>query len=161
MMFNYKEHKRVNDQWCSLPFYTTTDGYKLQLRVHANGFGIDKGKNVSVSIYLMKGENDETLKWPIRSEIWIQFLNWREDKRHVERTIDHYNAPIEYRRRVVDGETAPGSIICQFISHMELYYNADNNTEYLHKDALCFCVSKVITYIHTGNKTYCIFYNIT
>ena len=108
----------------------------------------------------MKGEYDESLMWPLNSEITIQLLNWREDKGHVETINQHYNAPMAGRTRVMDGETAPGSLITgQFISHMELPYNADNNTEYLHNDTLCFRVSKVI--IHTGNKTYCILYNIT
>ena len=37
------------------------------------------------------------------------------------------------------------------ISHMDLLYNAE---EYLHKDTLCFRVSKVT--VHRGNKTYSI-----
>ena len=159
-MFNYNEHKRVDDEWYSVPFYSTTNGYKLQLRVDANGFASGKNTHLSVGVCLMRGEKDETLKWPLNSEITIQLLNWREDKGHVEKIISHYNAPIAYRTRVMDGETAPGSRITgQFITHMELPYNADYNTEYLHNDTLCFRVSKVI--IHTGNKTYCILYNIT
>ena len=159
-MYNYKEHKRVDDEWYSVPFYSTTNGYKLQLEVDANGWGPGKDSHLSVGVRLMKGENDKSLKWPLNSEITIQLLNWREDKGHVEKIIQHYNAPIAFRTRVIDRETAPGSQITnQFISHMELPYNANNNTEYLHNDTLCFRVSKVI--IHTGNKTYCILYNIT
>ena len=74
--------------------------------------------------------------------------------------IHHYNVPIEDRTRVMDGESAQNALTTgQFIPHSSLPYNADNNTEYLHNDTLCFRVSKVI--IHTGNKTYCILYNIT
>ena len=159
-MFNYNEHKRVGDQWHSVPFYSTTNGYKLQLSITANRFGAGKDTHLSVGVHLMKGEYDESLAWPLSSEITIQVLNWREDKGHVETIIDHYNIPKEYRTRVVDGETAAGGMTAyQVISHMELSYNADNNTEYLHNDTLCFRVSKVI--IHTGNKTYCILYSIT
>ena len=154
-MFNYNEHKRVGDQWYSEPFYSGKDGYKLQLYVATNGFATGKDTHLSVGVCLMKGEYDESLNWPLNSEITIQLMNWREDKGHVEKIIDHYNASIANRTRVMDGQTAPGSRITdQFISHMELPYNADNNTEYLHNDTLCFRVSKVI--IHTGNKTYCI-----
>ena len=159
-MFNYNEHKRVGDQWLSIPFYSTTNGFKLLLEVHANGFGSGKDTHLSVGVRLMKGEYDETLNWPLNSEITIQLLNWREDKAHVEMIVDHYDAPIAYRTRVTDGETAPGSVVKpQVVPHKELEYNAYNNTEYLHNDTLCFRVSKVI--IHTGNKTYCILYNIT
>ena len=159
-MFNYKEHKRVGDIWYSVPFYSTTNGYKLQLRVHANGFASGKNTHLSVGVHLTKGEYDESLLWPLNSEITIQLLNWREDKGHVETIIDHYNVPIEHRTRVMDGETAPNARTQgQFILQPSLPYNTNNNTEYLHNDTLCFRVSKVI--IHTGNKTYCILYNIT
>ena len=159
-MFNYNEHKRVSDQWNSVPFYSKTNGYKLQLCITANGFDAGKDTHLSVGVCLMKGENDENLKWPLNSEITIQLLNWREDKGHVETIIDHYNLPLEDRTRVVEGETKLHSGTReQFVRHQELEYNVDNNTEYLHNDTLCFRVSKVI--IHTGNKTYCILYNIT
>ena len=159
-MFNYKEHKRVSDIWYSVPFYSITNGYKLQLTVRAKGLGTGKNTHLSVGVRLMKGEKDETLMWPLNSEITIQLLNWREDKGRVETINDHYNLPIEDRTRVADGETEPRSGTReQFVPLKDLEYNADNNTEYLHNDTLCFRVSKVI--IHTGNKTYCILYNIT
>ena len=143
--------------WYSVPFYSTTNGYKLQLCVDANGFASGKNTHVSIGICLINGENDQILKWPLNSEITVELLNWREDKGHVETIIDHYNAPIAYRTRVTDGETAPGSWFQpEVIPHKELEYNADNNTEYLKNDTLCFRVTKVI--IHTGNKTYCILY---
>ena len=151
-MYNYNEHKRVGDGWNSVAFYSTTNGYKLQLEVHANGFGIDKDTHLSVGARHRKGENDKYLNWPLNSEISIQLLNWREDKGHVEMIINHHNLAVEYRTRVMDGEAGQVSWIkLQVIPHMKLPYNADNNTEYLHNDTLCFRVSKVI--IHTGNKT--------
>ena len=159
-MYNYNEHKRVGDVWYSVPFYSTTNGYKLQLCITANGFASGKDTHLSVGVHLMKGENDKSLKWPLNSEITVELLNWREDKGHVEMIIDHYIAPIAIRTRVLDEGTTPGSVVKpQVIPHKDLEYNADNNTEYLHNDTLCFRVSKVI--IYTGNKTYCILYNIT
>ena len=151
-MYNYNEHKRVGNEWLSVPFYSTTNGYKLRVHVDANGLGVDKNTHLSVGVCLMKGENDEYLKWPLNSEITIQLLNWREDKGHVEMIINHHNLPVEYRTRVMDGEAAQVSWMkLEVIPHQHLPYNADNNTEYLHNDTLCFRVSKVI--IHTGNKT--------
>ena len=148
-MFNFNEHKRVSDKWFSQPFYSGPDGYKLQLAVYANGNGSGKDTHVSVGVYLMKGENDESLKWPFISEFFIQVLNWREDKGHVEKIIGQID---EAPTRVIDGERAPASAnMFKFISHKELDYNAGNNTEYLNKDTLCFRVSKVT--VNTGNKT--------
>ena len=83
--------------WVSRPFYTGLDGYKLQIRVRANGEGSGKDTHVSVYVYLLKGENDDMLTWPFKCDITIQLLNWREDKGHVEHAVHHYNAPLEYR----------------------------------------------------------------
>ena len=157
-MYNYNEHKRVGDQWFSVPFYSGIDGYKLYVCVDADGYDTYKGTHVSVYVGIMEGENDERLQWPFNGEITIELLNWREDKGHVEKIIDHYNAPIDCRTRVTEGQRAlPRGY--DFISFADLHYNPNNKTEYLHNDTLCFRVSKVI--IHTGNKTYCILYNIT
>ena len=128
-------------------FYTGPDGYKLQLIVEASGDGSGKGTHVSVGVYLMKGENDDILTWPFKCDITIRLLNWREDKGHVEYTVHHYNAPLEYRTRVTQGVTANnGWGYHQFISHSDLHYNITNNTEYINNDVLCFVVSKVIVY---------------
>ena len=146
-MHNFSEHKRAGDHWWSKPFYTGPDGYKLQIRVDANGDGKGKDTHVSVYVYLMKSENDDVLSWPLQCDITIRLLNWREDKRHVEKTVEHYKAPIESRTKVTQGEEAPDGLgYHQFISHSDLYYNITKNTEYINNDILCFVVSKVIVY---------------
>ena len=147
-MFNFSEHMQVSDEWISQPFYSRRYGYKLYLRVDAGGYDSYKGTHVSVSVGLMKGEYDENLKWPFNSEITIQLLNWRDDKGHVEKIIGHYNAPIESRTRVIDGERAHALGKLGFISSADLGYNVNENTQYLHNNTLCFRVSKVT--VHTG-----------
>ena len=48
--------------------------------------GEEKGKDTHVSIYLymMKGEHDDTLKWPFSGDITIQLRNHLEDDCHHE-----------------------------------------------------------------------------
>ena len=145
-MYSFSEHKRVADKWGSPELYSGPDGYNFKLIVHANGYSTGTGTHVSVSVRLMEGQNDEILKWPFSSEITIQLLNWREDKGHVEKTIDHYKAPLEHRTRVTQGDifAADGWGIPDFISHSDLEYNANYNTEYINSDKLCFVISKII-----------------
>ena len=144
-MYNFSEHKRVGDTWWSTPFYTGPSGYKLELRGYPNGYSTSTGTHVGVGVVLMKGDNDESLKWPLNSEITLQLLNWREDKGHVEKTINHYNAPLDCRTRVIQGEKAPNGLgEPHFISHSDLEYNANYNTEYINSDKLCFVISKII-----------------
>ena len=144
-MHNFSEHKRVADTWVSPNFYSEPGGYKLKLEVDANGYSYGTGTHVSVTTFLMKGEYDESLKWPFNSEITLQLLNWREDKGHVEETINHYNASLKCRTRVTQGDTAPSGLgIPDFISHSDLEYNANYNTDYINSDKLCFVISKII-----------------
>ena len=131
----------------STAFYTGPDGYKLKLVVFADGYSTGTGTHVGVSVRLMKGENDKSLKWPFNSEITLQLLNWREDKGHVQKTIDHYNAPLEDRTRVTQGDIAPsGWGEPDFLSHSDLEYNDNYNTEYNNNNKLCFVISKIIVH---------------
>ena len=81
---NFTDYKTLNADYYSAPFYSASNGYKMQLNVVANGHSKCKGTHVTVFVYLMKGINDETLKWPFTAEISIRLLNWREDKGHVK-----------------------------------------------------------------------------
>ena len=141
-MSNFLQHKNVDDTWFSSPFYTENGGYKLQLAVHANGVGVGEGTHVSVFVYLMKNENDDSLKWPFSGNITVQLLNWREDKGHVEGILD--NTIPDCCNRVAVGERAvSGMRYRQFISHDDVEYNPDKNTQYLQNDMMCFRISKV------------------
>ena len=49
IMDDFEQHKKSNDKWCSPPFYTHLGGYRMCLRVDANGDGSEKGTHVSGS----------------------------------------------------------------------------------------------------------------
>ncbi len=51
----------------------------MRLRVDANGDGNGKGTHVSVYICLMRGDNDDNLKWPFKGTIEVSLLNQLED----------------------------------------------------------------------------------
>ena len=117
-MHNFSEHKRVGDQWTSQPIFTGNDGYMLKLRVDANGDGSGKGTHISVYVHLMKGENDDILTRPFKCDITVRLLNWREDKGHVEKTVDFTDSTdMKYRKRVMEGDRATdGCGYPQFLS---------------------------------------------
>jgi len=48
-MPNFSQHKHKSDQWHSQPFYTHPQGYKMYLRVDANGDSDGEGTHVSLS----------------------------------------------------------------------------------------------------------------
>ena len=79
-LYNYTAYKKTNSEWNSLPFYSRDKGYKLELKVVANGDGSGKGTHLSFYVYLLKGEYDDQLQWPFNANITVPVteLVWRQ-----------------------------------------------------------------------------------
>ena len=54
----------------------------MHLWVFPNGYGKEEGKYMSVFTCLVKGENDDKLKWPLRGSITIQLLDQSGNDNH-------------------------------------------------------------------------------
>ncbi len=135
---NYLKYKSDKDQFFSSPFYTSYTGYKMCLRVDANGCGDGEGTYVAVFACLMKGDNDDSLSWPFTGTVIIELLNQLEDKNHYNGDIV-FQAEDEDSQRVVDGEREiDDKWSFDLISHDELDYDAYTNTQYLKDDTLVF-----------------------
>ena len=140
--YNYTAYKKTNRDWWSLPFYSRDKGYKLMVRVAANGDGSGKGTHLSLYVYLLKGEYDDQLKWPFNANITVQLLNWSRDNGHEEKTIPHHKGPLDYRTRVT-GDIAPGGRgYPQFISHCVLE-SVTNDVQFVTENNICFEIMKV------------------
>ena len=145
IMTNYSHHKDSGKRWYSPPFYSHIGGYKMCLRVDANGWGHGSGTHVSAANYLLRGEYDDNLLWPFRGEITFQLINRRADEGHVEGTILFDDSTDSDACRVMEGERAPaGRGTDKFIPHSALQCNESWNTEYLcRSDSLEFRVTRV------------------
>ncbi len=138
---NYLKYKSDNDLFYSPSFYTSYTGYKMCLKVAANGLGTCEGTHVSVFSYIMKGDNDDSLSWPFPGIVTYELLNQLEDKNHYKMRLT-FPADNACSRRVVDRERSIQAYGQQkFISHADLDYNASKNTQYLKDDTLVFRVS--------------------
>ena len=135
-MTNFQVHKKNDDHWISQPFYTHSQGYKMCLRVTANGQGSGKGTHITVAVYLMKGEFDDQLEWPFRGDITIQLLNQQVEGGHYTRTI--YQAKGERSKASVGEKYICGWGISKFQSYCELF------PRYLQNDTLRFHVSTFV-----------------
>ena len=134
-MPKFSQHKGNNDQWHSPPFYTYPQGYKMCLRVDANGFDDGKGTHISVFACLMQGDFDDHLKWPFRGNITVGLLDQQGEEQYT--MAIHYTG-LESRRyagRVTDRKIGDGWGFTTFIRHTELVH------QYVKKDCLCFRVS--------------------
>ena len=78
----YDQHKVVaySNQY-SDPFYSHHRGYKLKLWIIYAA-----GTHVSLYLYLMTGEYDDQLHWPVEVKVRLELLNQAGDRHHVERT---------------------------------------------------------------------------
>ena len=142
-MEGFQEKKENNYQWVSDPVYSHFGGYKMCLRVDANG---GKGTYVSLFVLLMRGDNDDNLKWPFKGTIKVCLLNQLEDRQHHSKDLwsPHDNVPECISGRVTDGEEARKSWGCSyFISHQKLGYCRDKSCQYLKNDNLFFRVERV------------------
>ena len=133
-MNNFKQHKKDGDDWYSPPVYTHHQGYKLCLRVDANGCGSGAGTHVSVYVLFMRGEFDDSLKWPFSGVISFRLLDQVKGEDHKTHSLtyddtveDQYCGRAIYRERPKRGWGQS-----QFISHSQL------NPKYLRKDTLQF-----------------------
>ena len=149
----FTKRKQFNNVYYSPPFYSHLHGYKLCLKVYANG---DEGEGTHISIFanLMRGDYDNNLQWPIEGDIIVELLNWREDNHHYHGgTIplnEHNDTDGRITSRVTEEEYAPKAWgVFHFISHFCLLYDSDTNTEYLQDDCLHLRVVDVAVYTTT------------
>ena len=142
---DFEQRKAADERWRGPPFYSHLAGYKMCLVVDANGTANGKGTHVSVFVYLMAGENDDVLKWPMRAEVCIQMCNQRNESYHWQETV-HFNdqAPPESTERVVGRNKAPkGRGRNQFALHSKLVLDESTNCQYLKENSLRFRISSV------------------
>ena len=145
-MNDFIEHKEKEDRWHSPPFYTNKGGYLMCLAVDAYGAGHGENPYVSVGIRLMAGENDDNLQWPFRGSVTFSLLNQRGDHHHITYTIPFSEGvPNDICARVVSGEVAERGWGLSFITHDDLAYNEQIDTEYLKNDSLHLRIKQATT----------------
>ena len=136
-MTDFEQHKKDDDHWFSLPFYSHPKGYKMCLRVDANGHGQGKNTHTSIYIHLMKGEFDDQLKWPFRGDVTVKLMNQKQDRGHHAGTVSFTDDTPG--SRVMEGERAKdGWGSSNFISY------ADLQAKYLMNDCLRAHIKKVV-----------------
>ena len=83
----WDEKMKNGEGWFSDPVYSHFGGYKMRLKVSANGLSDGQDTHVSVLIYWMRGDNDANLKSPFRGTIKVSLLNQLEDWQHLTKLL--------------------------------------------------------------------------
>ena len=138
-MNNFEEYKRDNGTWYSPHFYTHPNGYKMCLRIDANGSASGRGTHLSVFVCLMQGEFDDQLKWPFQENISIMLVNQEEDGDHVIKRFYSGKAPSKCcERMMTKGPINNAWGTGQFLSHAEL------QPKYLKNDCIKFYLKTLL-----------------
>ena len=130
------EHKRRHcEGWYSQSFYTSEQGYKMCLYFNVGGIGKGRGTHVSIGAFLMRGENDDNLSWPVKGLLHIQLVNQITDYNHVAIKLKFGSR--NYSERVTIGTRSFSGCHCdRAIAHSQLEYSTDDNTQYLKNDCI-------------------------
>ena len=142
-MADYKSHRISKSDWISPPFYSGLRGYKMCLKVFANGCGRGAGTHLSVFVNLMRGENDSTLNWPFQGAVTVQLINRKtESCKEVIVNFDRAAVQEHISDRVTSGEIAiEGWGRQRFMTH----HRVESYIEYtLDSDCLTFRIVKIV-----------------
>ncbi len=129
----YASKKEKNKRFYSTPFYTHPGGYKVIIRVYANGVDDGAGTHVSVYTKISEGRYDNKLQWPFNGSVTYKLLNQLADDRH------HHIVSIFTDTH--DMQVGSCSGCPQFLPHSSLCHDPATNTQYLLDDTLYFRVS--------------------
>ena len=142
---NFRQRKKNDTELYSTPFYSHQRGYKMCIRVDANGSMEGRGTHVSVYAYLMCGEFDDELEWPFSGIVVVRLLNQHREKDHYEKGIYFESAQSRgMADRVTVGSRAPqGQGFSQFIPHIDISQDTARKRHYLKDDCLKFVIVAV------------------
>ena len=130
----FAKRKTANNRWYSPSFYSHIGGYKMCLKVDSNGSVKGAGTHVSVWVYMMKGEFDSHLQWPLKGEIEVQLINQRAGGENLEKKVRKKGGESNLFSRVMVGiKSTKGHGWSTFISHTDLY-KPEEGKEFLKND---------------------------
>ena len=147
IMTEYSTHKKNKDAWYSPPFYTGPRGYKMCLRVVANGRSSGACSHVTVYVHLMRGEHDSRLVWPFRGDVTVLLVNYNNDQDHHVYWTAHFNdaalADGRVCNRVTSEERARYGWGCpKFASHTEVESHSKTG-RYIDNNCLKFRITNI------------------
>ena len=131
---DYSYKKRNSILYKPEPFFTSPNGYKMQLWVFTNGFENGSGSHLSVILCILEGPFDSQLSWPLLATFKIVLLNQLEDYHHRAASVKYIDNDGSCR-----GATKSWGY-SKFIELSALELDSSKNVQYLKDDTLYFKV---------------------
>ena len=131
-MLGYQKRKETKARFSSPSFYTSPNGYHVQVKVDASGQSKGEDTHVSIFVHILEGKYDSRLKWPFVGQVTVTLLNQLENDNHHTKNVVFVS-----RDNKVAGNSWGKAT---FISHHKLAHDPVKNTQYLKDDTLYFRV---------------------
>ena len=132
--YSSKKEKKV--RFYSPPFYTSSSGYWVCVRVDANGSGDGAGTHMSVFVKLLEGRYDDQLHWPLLGSVTFELLNQLANEKH--------HSIVAVLNTDDDMQVGNRKGFRKFLPHSSLSHDPATNTQYLLDDTLYFRVSVTV-----------------
>lgn len=145
-MSGFSEKKESGSRWYSESFYTHEVGYKMQLRVYANGWSSQI--HIALELYVVKGPYDNFIPWPLVGKMELKLLNQLSDDEHHPVIVDFngINSRLTIYRVPVHSTEVRSTCAAwwdnEFISHKE-FYKVTPTCQFLRDDCIFFRVCKL------------------
>ena len=136
--FNKEKLKDKPGDWKSPAMYTHTRGYRFCIGVDANGSGVDRGKSINVEMWVVPGEYDNSLKWPVQVDVTIEIVNQCGGPNVKSRIQCEWDKPTKYELVSTFGVvhvTLAGILYSNSLIKLSDIHN------YLNEDSLHFNIS--------------------
>ena len=142
-MASFTQHKTTGSLFFSPSFYSSPGGYKMCIRVVANGDGQGKETHISVYAVVMKGDYDDSLEWPIKGTVIVELLNQLQDDAHhaIRFSYPEGKGDVSTQRVMAGDRAKRGYGKTRFIPYTELEKDQKKNCQYLKDDSLYFRVT--------------------
>ena len=135
----FEKYMKTMEQFITTGFYTRDGGHKICLSIYPSG--LLATDYVTVDLYLMKGDHDNHLTWPVRGTLTFQLLNQLSDSNHSKLVHFHFDGCAPHCHRVIiRTKSSQGLWYHQFIPHKRLSNDADKKCQYLKDDCVFFRV---------------------
>ena len=137
---NIQDKKSSNESIISPSVYTHSTGHKFYLVLQPNGLIGGDGYNTHAAVWVCsdKGDHDHKLKFPARFTITLELLNQHRDQDHYRRDI-----VCEVTKEKLGSQRQTIGLNTKFISHTDLEWNADKQTQFLKNDCLKARITKI------------------
>lgn len=105
----------------SVPFYSTTYGYKLKVSVYPKGDKTNNNIYLSVFLVIMEGEYDAVLPWPFRQKVIFTLVDQQKETEEKKSVVMELitGSSLEGGAKPTKVEK-PGLGFARFISHKNL-----------------------------------------